>query len=490
MPWIGGIGIDKGEGMSTTATLSSEGLDDRPDLQNRPTDPLDHPYCPDDHSNSPDHLGASRPDESAPPHPPSESGPKNQSPTGRPKGLRRYGMPHMAVHLDPPSLRTADGHDQEERRASWLELFFDLVFAGAVGQLAGALQDHPTLHGVGRFGMLFVPIWWLWVQFSFYADRHESEDTAHRVAFLSAILLCLGLGAGAPRALAGDTDGFIIAFASLRALQLVLYARARYHLPATRALYSRFLVFFGAGGALWLVALAFNGPARYAVVGVALLVDTAGALAMTSPRRRVPLNTTHLAARFQMFVLIVLGESVSRLIGGAADRPWSPDLAVVLAAALIILAALWWAWLKTVQPGALEGPRAIARFTALNLPIVGGVAAASAGLHLAILAAAGSTTIGLAPRVALYGGVALYLLSTALLPSCHLGTRARVVRIATSAGALGLIFMGSIVLPVFLVPALTGVLVVGLVFERRRFGAVASERAPFMPARAGLCPES
>ena len=147
-------------------------------------------------------------------------------------------------------MRTADGHDQEERRASWLELFFDLVFAGAVGQLAGALQGHPTLHGVGRFGMLFVPIWWLWVRISFYADRHESEDAAHRVAFLSAMLLCLGLGAGAPAALAGNTDGFIIAFACLRALQLVLYARARHHLPTTRALYSRFLVFFGAGGAL------------------------------------------------------------------------------------------------------------------------------------------------------------------------------------------------------------------------------------------------
>jgi low temperature requirement protein LtrA len=477
--------------MSPTTTFRSERLDGLPDLLDRHPDRIErHPHRPDDHCGGPDRPAGYRPDESAPLHSPSTSGPTNAAPTGWPDGRRRHGPPHLAVHFDPPSLRTADGHDQEDRRASWLELFFDLVFAGAVGQLTGALQGHPTLHGVGRFGMLFVPIWWLWVQFSFYADRHESEDAAHRAAFLSAILLCLGLGAAAPRALAGDTDGFIIAFVCLRALQLVLYARARHHLPATRALYSRFLVFFGTGGALWLVALAFGGPARYAIVGVALLVDAVGGLAMVSPRRRVPLNTAHLVARFQMFVLIVLGESMSRLIGAAAGRPWSLPLAVVLAAALIILAALWWAWLKTVQPGALDGPRAIARFTALNLLIVGGVAAASAGLHLAILAADGSTTIGLGPRVALYGGVALYLVSSALLPSYHLGTRARGVRIATSAAALGLIFMGSIVLPVFLVPALTGVLVVGLLFERRRFGAVAFERGPLMPARVGLCSEA
>src|SRR5271165_1640664 len=172
-------------------------------------------------------------------------------------------LPHP-VHLSPPPLRTADGHDREERRASWLELFFDLVFAGAVGQLAGALQDHPGLGTLARFVMLFTPIWWLWVQLTFYADRHESEDTAHRLAFLTAILLCVGLAASAPRALSGSTSGFVIAFVTLRGLQLVLYARARHHLPATKALYGRYLIFFGAGGALWLASLAVGGPVRYA----------------------------------------------------------------------------------------------------------------------------------------------------------------------------------------------------------------------------------
>ena len=52
-------------------------------------------------------------------------------------------IPPRHVRVSPPPLRTANGHDRDERRASWLELFFDLVFAGAVGQLAGAFQDHP-----------------------------------------------------------------------------------------------------------------------------------------------------------------------------------------------------------------------------------------------------------------------------------------------------------------------------------------------------------
>src|SRR5262249_32289020 len=149
---------------------------------------------------------------------------------------------------------------------------------------------------------------------------HESEDVGHRLAFLAAILLCVGLAASAPRALAGDTTGFVIAFASLRALQLLLYARAWRYLPQTRPLYSCYLRTFGVGGALWLGSLAVGGYWRFAFWAAALAVDAYGSLAIAHPRRNVPLNTSHLADRMQLFVLIVLGESVARLISAATAR--------------------------------------------------------------------------------------------------------------------------------------------------------------------------
>jgi low temperature requirement protein LtrA len=372
------------------------------------------------------------------------------------------------VHIGRPELRTADGHHRDERRASWLELFFDLAFAGAVGQLAGALQSHPGLGTLARFAMLFTPIWWLWIQLTFYADRHESDDAAHRISFLAAILLCVGLAASVPRALtASSTTGFVIAFAGLRGLQLYLYARARHHLPATRPLYSCYLVCFGAGGALWLASLAVSGSARYAFWGTALLADAGGSLAMLAPRRRVPLNSAHLADRFQIFILIVLGESMARLISAAAMRPWSLPLAVVLTAALITLAALWWAWLTTADRGALDSQPAIAGFTTLNLPIVAGMAAASAGLHIAILAADGAAAIPAGPRAALYGGVSVSLMASAFLPSTKMSRPIRTVRLATALAAMGLVFMGAIVEPVYLVPALAVVLAIGLAAEAR-----------------------
>jgi low temperature requirement protein LtrA len=374
-------------------------------------------------------------------------------------------IPSRAPRVSPPALRTANGHDRDERRASWLELFLDLVLAGAVGQLAGAFQHHPGIRTLGCFLMLFTPIWWLWVQLTFYADRHESDDGVHRAAFLIAILLCVGLASSGPRALAGDTTAFATFFACLRVVQLALYARARRHLPATRALYTRYLIFFGLGGAFWVGSLAVAGSARYAFWAAGLLSDAVGATGMMSKRRRVPLNTAHLIDRFQIFVLIVLGESVARLISAATARPWSPQLAVVLSAALLTLAVVWRAWLTAADRKALDGPQPIARFAALNLPIVAGIAAGSAGLHIAILAADGASTIGIGPRAALYGGISLFMLASACLPSRTLSRRGRVTRVVTSVAALGLVFMGAIVLPVYLVPALTGVLVAGLAVE-------------------------
>jgi low temperature requirement protein LtrA len=393
---------------------------------------------------------------------------------GHPGGL------HVA-HLGSPALRTADGHDRDERRASWLELFFDLAFAGAVGQLAGAFQDHPGLAALGRFVLLFTPIWWLWVQLTFYADRHETEDAAHRMSILVAILLCVALAASAPTALAGHPAGFIIAFACLRGLQLLLYARAWRHLPATRPLYGCYLVCFGTGGALWLASLQVGGSARYALWGAALLTDAVGALAMLTPRRRVPLNSAHLADRFQLFVLIVLGESMARLISAATLRSWSLPLAVVLTAALITLAALWWAWLTAADRRALDSPATIARFTALNLPVVAGIAAASAGMHIAILAAGGASTIAAGPRAALYGGVSVFLLASVLLPSTQMTRTARAARLGTALAAMGLVFMGAIVEPVYLVPALAAVLVLGLAAETHQIASAHDHAASLLP---------
>ena len=81
------------------------------------------------------------------------------------------------------------------------------------------------------------------------------------------------------------------------------------------------------------------------------------------------------------------------------------------------------------------------------------------------------------------------LLASAAMPSGQLSLAARAARLATSAAAMGLVFMGAIVLPVYLVPALTLVLALGLAAEsasarREPPWAGAPDTSPLQPRPA------
>lgn len=220
---------------------------------------------------------------------------------------------------------------------------------------------------------------------------------------------------------------------------------------------------YGAGGALWAMSLFFDGPERYWLWAAGLAIDLAGPLTERRAEERVAINARHLVERFQLFLLIVLGESVAQLVSAAQARPWSVHEGAVLAAAFATLAALWWVTLNAVDHATLQrSHRALTRFVFANLPLVAGIASASAGLHRAIIAADGASSIPVASRCALYGGVALALLSIAALPGSDAPRR---VRLAGAAAAAGLIGMGAFVRPYYLVPALAAVILAELAAE-------------------------
>jgi low temperature requirement protein LtrA len=363
-------------------------------------------------------------------------------------------------------LLTADGHHRDERHATALELFFDLVFAAAISQLASALAAHTTAAGFARFAGLFGVVWWVWVTFTVYADRFGTCQPVHRLALLLAMLLTVGLAASVPGAFDGHTTPLVIAYVLLKGEQLVLFGWVRRQVPAVRRLYGWHLLIGLFSLACWAASLASAGSARYALWGVAILAEMVTPWLVAGPARAAPLNISHLPERFATLLLIVLGESVARLVGAGAQRAWSIQLCVVLAAAFGSIAAMWWISFKAVDHAAPSlGRRATLAYMYLQLPMVAGIAAASAGLRHAILAADGAGPLDAGLRAAIYGGVALFLLAAALMPAG--GTRAGAgrVRLAAAFAAATLVIVGAIVPPVCQVAALTIVLVAEIAVE-------------------------
>jgi low temperature requirement protein LtrA len=378
----------------------------------------------------------------------------------------RAGKPISQVPV--ARLVTAGGHDRDERHSTWLELFFDLVFVAAIAQLSSSLAGQPTAAGLARFAGLFIVVWWVWVELTTYADRFDTDDLFHRLAMLLAMLLAVGLAAAVPGAFRGHTAPFAIAYVLLKGEQLVLYERARRQVPNARSLYGRYVLAGSVSAGLWLGSLMLPDAPRYALWAVAILVEMAAPWLSVGAARAAPMNVSHLPERFGTFLLIVLGESVANLVGAATQRPWTVALGVVLAAAFATIAAMWWISFNTIDHSVVgRGRLSTLGYMYVQLPMVAGIAAASAGLHRAILAAAGGGAIPIAPRAAIYGGTGIYLLAAAALPALNRSRHAREIRLAAAVASFGLVLMGAIVAPVFLVPALALILVTEIWLDAR-----------------------
>ena len=92
-----------------------------------------------------------------------------------------------------------------ERRASWLELFYDLVFVAAIAALAAQLHEDHSVQALAVFAGLFVPVWWAWMGFTWFATGFDTDDVPSRLGLLTAMVGVAVLSAGVDGAAHGDS---------------------------------------------------------------------------------------------------------------------------------------------------------------------------------------------------------------------------------------------------------------------------------------------
>jgi low temperature requirement protein LtrA len=294
--------------------------------------------------------------------------------------------------LEPPRLRTRGGGVEEDRRATWLELFFDLVFVAAVGQLANALSAEPTTARFFEFLGLFVPVWWAWMGFTFYANRFDTDDLPYRLLMLLAMFGVAALATTIPSVFEGATEGFPIAYVAVRVVLVALYARASRHVAEARALARTFLTAFSFAVLIWVVSVALDRPWAYVLWGIALAIELVTPIPAWRLLRDAPVDRRHLPERFGLLTLIVLGESVLAVVLGVSKVSWDAGSATAAAAGFVVAAAVWWIYFDFLDQGALtaRGIFGGLTYTYMNYFVVVGLAALGAGVKLAIFAAAGN----------------------------------------------------------------------------------------------------
>ncbi len=240
--------------------------------------------------------------------------------------------------------------DEEHRVATPLELLFDLTFVVAVAQVAAELADGIADDRVGDsllgFVMVFFAIWWAWMNFTWFASAYDTDDVPYRLLTLVQMAGVLVFAAGIHDAFGSQnfltgTIGYVI----MRVAMLAQWARAARSDPEHRQTAYRFVLGIAVVQVAWLLRLLLPHGAGLAVFF--LLVVAELAVPVWAERARMTAwHPHHIAERYGLFTIIVLGECV--LASNVAlqvvveDTGWDLDLLLVGGGGLCLLFALWW----------------------------------------------------------------------------------------------------------------------------------------------------
>jgi low temperature requirement protein LtrA len=294
-------------------------------------------------------------------------------------------LSRLARFLDPPRLRTLEA--EEDRRATWLELFFDLVFVAAVAETAATLSDDPTVVGFGRFLALFLPIFWAWAGFTFYATRFDTDDLVYRLLTLLGMFAVAGLASTVPHALDGGQNSFVVAYVCVRTILLVLYARVYRKVDVARPVAGWFILTFGIAIGSWVVSLAIPAPWKYVFWAVALALEYAAPVRAWRLLRAMPVDPRHVPERFALLIIIVLGEGVIGVVLGTAEASWTFSSGAVAFAGFLTGAAIWWLYFDFLDARLVitRNVRSGLTFVYAHYFVAAGIAALGVGVKLTIL---------------------------------------------------------------------------------------------------------
>ncbi|WBB80264.1 low temperature requirement protein A [Micromonospora sp. WMMD882] len=294
------------------------------------------------------------------------------------------------------------------QRATFLELFFDLIFVFALTRIgarsfedlaleSGGAQGWSAITGGAKTLLLLLALWAVWQGTAWTTSRYDPYHLWIQAMVVTTLAASMVMGVAIPRAFgaAGMTfaAAYVIAQVS-RPLMLVL-ALGR---GEVRRLKLRMLVVYGVSAVFWLGGALVAGNARVLSWAFALGIEyAAGRTGWPVPGlgrstvSRWQLAGEHLAERYQQFFLVALGETV--LVTGLAYSAGPPDPARTTAFALALATSvlLWRIYFQRAGQILAEAvakanrPALIGRSAAdTHLVMVIGVVATAVGYELVI----------------------------------------------------------------------------------------------------------
>ncbi|KOV36100.1 membrane protein [Streptomyces sp. XY431] len=351
--------------------------------------------------------------------------------------------------------------EEPHRVATPLELFFDLCFVVAVGQagreLAHDLAEGHWGDGLTGYFFAFFAIWWAWMNFTWFASAYDCDDVPYRVTTLVQIAGVLILAAGVPRLFADqDIVLSVVGYVVMRLAMVTQWLRAA---AAEEGPARGVALRYAAGITLcqigWAVVLVLPHDVRAVVIPIGILAELSVPV-VAELRMQTTWHPHHIAERYGLFTLIVLGETVAAAtvaVQSAVDEHEGlTRLLPVAAGGLLICFSAWWIYFARPVHDHLRSNRQAFLWGYGHYLVFGAAAAIGSGLEVAVESAVHKAHVSeTAATATVTVPTALYLVTVWALHSRHVKTGAAQVLLpaasvavlaCTAAGGSGVLLAG------------------------------------------------
>jgi low temperature requirement protein LtrA len=300
-----------------------------------------------------------------------------------------------------PELPVMRARGDGEQRATFFELFFDLVYVFAITQLSHHLLADLSWSGAAETAFMLVAVYWAWNYTTWMTNWFDPDTVPVRLVLVFVMLASLLMSVAIPDGFGEHALLFACAYSGLQigrnSFVVAVTPPGEFHQN-----FRQILAWSVLSAPLWVAGgLADSDSLRWILWLGALGLDLAGPLMTywipgwgTTPMGQWQIEGAHFGERFQLFVIIALGEGVVLAGATASDTGLSVEVVAALLLAFLSSAALWWLYfgqvagmvLEVIRSATAEERGQIGRdiYTYLHLPVVAGIVLVAVGDELVI----------------------------------------------------------------------------------------------------------
>jgi low temperature requirement protein LtrA len=336
---------------------------------------------------------------------------------------------------------------------------------------------------VAQATLVLLVVWWAWNYTTWVTNELDPDSPVVRLLLIGIMLASLLMAVAIPDAFGSRALLFAGSYVVIqvgRHAFLTFASARRGTIERERA--ADILIWLSTAGAFWIAGALGEGEARVGLWLIALAIDYLGPVAIywVPGRRRLSgttfdVETAHFAERFQLFMIIALGESIVLTGATTARLDLGAARLAALGFAFLGTAALWWLYFDYVANIAqrrleLAANRTIlARdgYTYLHVVMIAGVIVWAVGDELVI--ARPTDVLPAAEVAAIVLGPAIYLLGHVLFRWRMAGSPSW-KRLAGAVACIAVGALGSVATGIVLAALIFCVLVAVIVAERLAAG--------------------